>query len=163
MRNPYNIVSGIMTRRLLDETNKFGCAGVTQGIYTYRLRHCTIKGVRSGGVVVSVDCEQLLQHGVYLDRPTRRLRPGYSQKSLIRAVGRCMNEAELYTPLRKARERFYLAFENKKDTYTDNEIEAITEAGESAGHISAYSDMTENDINYWRNVFNLPVTDAISR
>jgi hypothetical protein len=145
--NPVNIVSGMIGRDLIESTeNRQIYTSIDRGIYHYAMRRCTIKGKRSGGAVISVTLTK--QYGHASSRPVRfvrRLPPGFTERRVIAAVGRCLLEARDAKYIMDLREQTYDAIENSglnQDVLCDL-------AGEVKDHTPVYSDMTEADCRFW--------------
>lgn len=155
--DPVNIVSGGIARKMLYRLKEFDntIAREDVGPFTFTLRLCTVAHERSGGAVVTVSLYKRYDHTSCIRNRefTRKLSAGYSEKSVIAAVGRCFAEAKQEKQRRDMVEEFY-----KRSIRAENKlsIEAIAEivaVGEAAGFKSSYDDMQQHDVDYWSKVF----------
>ena len=149
--NPKNIVSGMLGRELRTRTEGSALyASIKRGVYIFSLRHCTINGIKSGGAVVMVT---LTRHYDHASGPlpvfVRRLPAGFSDRSLIAAVGRCRNEAMDAAEIMRLRENVYEPAE--ASGLSGMELCLLEDRYPSA--TAAYEDMDETECRFWLKEF----------
>lgn len=153
--NPYNILSAGMAGKLLSATkvthSAIRTAGGVNALYAFGLRHCTVKGVRSGGMVVWVHINKSYEHGNYYNanKFSRRLPANPSFKRIAKALGRSWLEAQDAQQHRPARERLYLKINTTASAMDSTKLDLLCQAGEAAGHTIAYNEMSPEDCAYW--------------
>lgn len=149
-QNPVNIVSGMMGRALAELTEGTAIyAGIIRSIYRFSIRHCTVKGKKSGGAVVMVTITKHYEHAGRMPVFVRRLPAGFSERSLIAAVGRCRNEAMDAAEIMLLREKVYTAATTSG--LSDNDLCLLEDKYPKT--TATYADMDETECRFWLKEF----------
>ena len=110
-------------------------------------RHCTVKGRRSGGYVLTVRDKTKYKHGNYPNLE-RRLAAGWKPDALVRAASHLYTTISQFQTLRRQREHVYLSFERLK--LAEALIDKLIADAQKDGRSWSYSDMSAADCEYWQ-------------
>ena len=100
------------------------------------------------GAVVSLTPKHFDHGKIPIPFVNVRLKPGWTRKTLSRAIFRLFYQAALAYQIAGRRERVYQAWKSYEH---DPKISTIVFEGETRGHTSIYTEMTEEDCTYWMN------------
>lgn len=167
MKPAQSIISGAIARDLIADTQPrkglvVGRREATAGIpidWTFRL--CTFNMSRptkanpwqrvtkvSGGAVLEGKLTRKYQHAPGLGvRSMIRLKPGWNEATVSRAVHRMHRALMDADPLRQMREKVFQTWEPIREQGVD--VEPFVATGEAAEHTAEYEQMTAEDCAYW--------------
>lgn len=163
-----SIVSGAIARDLIADTKPkkgifVGRRDATPGVridWTFRL--CTENVARpgarnrwdrvtrlTGGAVLEGRSTERFEHApsVFVGRDVIRLKPGWDEATVSRAVHRLHRRLGAWAIESREREAVYAVWEPIRESGVD--VEPIVAEGEAAGHTSEYDKMNAADREYW--------------
>lgn len=153
-----SILSGAAARELIAAAHTdepWFCTTIERASCHVGFRLCTVlcgPGTTrrlSGGAIVEVRPLRKFDHVTTNPKQTTRLRPGWTERTLSRALCRMFRIAHEYVLLAEQRERVYAKWEPIRARIGLKRIDAIVKRGEVEGHTADYAAMTEADCAYW--------------